>query len=180
LPSLLSSWTNLPPASAAMAIQQRASGAFARGQSLVDKVVSPEARKQYYDKTMAFAHEQPLLFTFLLIQFLLSFTPIALFLSFVLGTLALSFITALLFSLFWVGIALLVIVPTLFITVSLGIVVWIWAVSSFLVARWVYNIVPVRVKGTTEVGLPNGKKVVVDKSADGYGDLKGEVRDGVN
>jgi len=36
------------------------------------------------------------------------------------------------------------------------------------------------VKGTTEVGLPNGKKVVVDKSADGYGDLKGEVRDGVN
>jgi len=64
--------------------------------------------------------------------------------------------------------------------VSLGIVVWIWAVSSFLVAKWVYNIVPVRVKGTTELGLPNGKKVVVDKSGDGYGDFKGEVRDGVN
>jgi len=115
-----------------------------------------------------------------LIQFLLSFTPVALFLSFVLGALTLSLITALLFSLFWIGIALLVLVPTLFITVSLGIVVWIWAVSSFLVAKWVYNIVPVRVKGTTELGLPNGKNVVVDKSGDGYGDFKGEVRDGVN
>jgi hypothetical protein len=45
-----------------MAIQQRASGIFAGVQSLVDKVVSPETRKQYYDKTTAFAHEQPLLF----------------------------------------------------------------------------------------------------------------------
>jgi hypothetical protein len=45
-----------------MAIQQRASGIFARIQSLADKIVSPETRKQYYDKAMAFAHEQPLLF----------------------------------------------------------------------------------------------------------------------
>jgi hypothetical protein len=77
--------------------------------------------------------------TFVLIQTLLSFTPVALFFAFALGTLALSFITALLFSLFWIGIALFVLVPTLFITVSLGIVLWVWAVSSFLVARWVYN-----------------------------------------
>jgi len=170
-------------ASTTMGIQQNASGAFARAQSLVDKVVSPSTRKTYYDKTSAFAHEQPLLFvcphgslssplpispdhsyankpqTFLLIQVIISSTPIALFLSFALGTLALSFITALLFSLFWIGVALLLLIPTLFITVSLGIVVWIWAVSSFLVARWVYNIVPVRAVKTTEEQLRDSLEV---------------------
>lgn len=40
----------------------------------------------------------------------------------------------------------------------------IWAVSSFVVARWVYRVVPVNVRGKAEVGLPNGKKGVVEKS----------------
>lgn len=81
------------------------------------------------------------------------------------------------FSLFWIGVALLVLVPTLFITVSLGIVVWIWAVTSFLVARWLYNIVPINVKGHAEAQMPNGKKIVVHKTGEGYGDVKGEVKD---
>lgn len=161
-----------------MAVQQRASGMFARIQSLVDKLVSPSKREQYWNSTTTFAQEQPLLFTFLAAQLLLSFTPLALFLSFVLGTLALSLITALLFSLFWIGIALLVLIPTLFVTVSLGIVVWIWAVSSFVIVRWIYNSIPISVKGNTEVALPSGKKVVVNKSGEGYGDVKGEIRNG--
>jgi len=45
-----------------MGIQQRASGVVARIQSLVDKVVSPDARKEYYSKTVAFAQDQPILF----------------------------------------------------------------------------------------------------------------------
>lgn len=39
-----------------------------------------------------------------------------------------------------------------------------------------YNIVPVNVRGRTEVGLPNGKTAVVEKTGEGYGDVKGEVR----
>jgi hypothetical protein len=175
---LLSLYEVRSTALTAMGIQQRASGLIARIQSLVDKVVSPDARKEYYSKTVAFAQDQPILFvcfssgiqfppqynlrpdvnssqTFILIQFLLSSTPIALFLAFALGTLALSFITALLFSIFWIGIALLLLVPTLFITVSLGIVLWVWAVSSFLIARWVYNFVPVRVAQVTKGKMPN-------------------------
>jgi hypothetical protein len=53
-------------------------------------------------------------------------------------------------------------------------------VTSFLFARWVYNVFPVNVRGTAEMGLPNGKKVVVNKS-DGWmdnGGIKGEVVDG--
>ncbi len=73
----------------------------------------------------------------------------------------------------------MVLVPTLFVTVSLGIAVWVWAVGSFLVARWLWNLLPINVKGTAEVALPNGKKVVVNKS-DGWtntGEIKGEVVD---
>lgn len=51
--------------------------------------------------------------------------------------------------------------------------------SSFLIARWVYNIVPINVRGKTEVALPNGKRAVVTKTGEGYGDFKGEVRDGI-
>lgn len=69
-------------------------------------------------------------------------------------------------------------IPTLFVTVSLGIAVWVWLVSSFLIARWVYNMAPINIKRKTEVGLPNGKKAVVTNSGEGYGDVKAEVQNG--
>ena len=40
-----------------------------------------------------------------------------------------------------------------------------------------YSIVPINVKGNAEIKMPNGKKVMVNKSGEGYGDVKGEVRD---
>ena len=80
---------------------------------------------------------------------------------------------------FWIGVALLILLPTLFITVSLAIAVWAWAVGSFLLARWVYSIIPLSAKGKAEVGYLNGnKKVVAAKTGEGYGDVKAEV-DGV-
>ncbi|CZR54282.1 uncharacterized protein PAC_04165 [Phialocephala subalpina] len=162
-----------------MAVQQRASGVFAHVQSLVDSyIISPQTRERYWNQAGTFAQEQPLLFTFVVAQLVFSFLPLALFASFVLGTLLLSLISALLFSLFWIGVALLVLVPTLFITVSLAFVFWVWAISSFLISKWVYDRIPVSIKGQSEVGLPNGKKLVVDKG-EGKGDFKGEVQNGV-
>jgi membrane protein implicated in regulation of membrane protease activity len=96
----------------------------------------------------------------------------------VLGTLALSFISALVFTLFWIGVALLVLLPTLFITVSLAIMTWVWAVSSFVVARWVYDAMPISRHGKTEVALQNGKKTVANNIGGGYGDVKDEIKDG--
>jgi len=64
----------------------------------------------------------------------------------------------------------------LFITGSFGIAVFIWAVSSFLIARWIYTIVPVKVMGKSELALPNGKKAVVTKTGEGYGDLNAEIK----
>ena len=57
--------------------------------------------------------------------------------------------------------------PTLCVTFSVGVLVWIWAVSSFVVARWLYNALPVSVKGDVEVKGPNGTAAVVTKDEDG-------------
>ncbi|TVY35923.1 hypothetical protein LSUB1_G006355 [Lachnellula subtilissima] len=157
-----------------MTIKQQASGLIAYAQSLVDRIISPSTRQNLYNSSISFAKEQPLLASFLAIQLSLSLTPLLLFTSFVLGVLSLSLISALLFSLFWIGVALLLLVPTLFVTVSLGLIVWIWAVSSFVVVRWVYNLVPV--KGAAKVELVNGKVLKVEKRE---GEApRGEVKNG--
>jgi hypothetical protein len=59
---LLSLYEIRSTALTAMGIQHSASGLIARIQSLVDKVASPGARKEYYSKTVAFAQDQPILF----------------------------------------------------------------------------------------------------------------------
>lgn len=118
--------------------------------------------------------------SFLLIQLILVFLPFTLFASFVIATVLFSFITALLFSLFWLGAALLVLVPTLFVTVSLGIVVWIWAVCSFLATRWAYNMLPLGTSSSrVDTATPNGKTVVAMKAPDGYGNAEVRVKPAV-
>ena len=44
-----------------MAIQQQKSGMFARAQALIDLVVSPSTRQQFYSNIATFSNEQPLL-----------------------------------------------------------------------------------------------------------------------
>jgi hypothetical protein len=41
------------------------------------------------------------------------------------------------------------------------LVAWIWAVTTFVVVRWVYDFVPV--KGSAKAELVNGKVVKVEK-----------------
>jgi hypothetical protein len=36
--------------------------------------------------------------------------------------------------------------------------------------------IPISVRGGMEVGMPNGKTMVVNKTGDGYGDVDGEVK----
>jgi len=153
-----------------------AKGIYARVQGITDRVVSPDTRQQFYTNVSNFANEQPLLAAFIFIQLVLSFMPIALFASFVLATILFSFITALIFSLFWIGAALLVLVPTLFVTVSIGIAVWAWAVGSFIVSRWLYSLIPVSVKGGMAVDMPNGKTVLINKTGEGYGDVDAKIK----
>ena len=41
--------------------------------------------------------------------------------------------------------------------------VWVWAVTTYVVARWAWRVLPVSGGGRAEVGLPNGRKVVMRK-----------------
>ncbi|KAH8595857.1 hypothetical protein B0O99DRAFT_144880 [Bisporella sp. PMI_857] len=161
-----------------MAIRDIPAGILARIQALVDRVVKPETRSQFYASIQTFATDQPILATFLLLQVLLSGLPLLLFASFAIGTLLVSFVSAILFSLFWIGLALLVLLPTLFVTVSAGLAVGLWAVGSVLIAKWAYNLLP-QTRGRIEAGYGGQRKTVVTKTEDSVldGGLRAEVRE---
>ncbi|EPE31805.1 hypothetical protein GLAREA_11887 [Glarea lozoyensis ATCC 20868] len=142
--------------------------------ALANRVVSPETRAKSWENVSGFARENPLVFSFLALQILASTFPILLFLAFCAGAIAVAAISAVLFTLFWIGVALLVLLPTLFVTISLGCFAWAWALVSFVVARYVYRSVwgeegsqaLVRVKnGSAEVWEGKNEKVneVVEK-----------------
>ena len=81
-----------------------------------------------------------------------------LFVSFVGSITLFALVTAVLFTLFWTGVALLFLVPTLFLTFSVAVLVWLWIVSAFVVARWIYNLVPATA-GAGPRRQPSGKQV---------------------
>jgi hypothetical protein len=113
--------------------------------------------------------------SFLYIQLALSSLPLLIFAGFSISTILLALGTALSFILFWVGTALLILLPTLFVTISTGLGIWVWGVGSFLLARWLYNLIPVSVRGVAEVDMPNGKTVRVDKTGEGFGDVHARI-----
>lgn len=79
------------------------------------------------------------------------------------------------------GAALLVLMPILAITGTFAIATWVWAVGSFLAVRKVYSMIPMSVKGVTEVDMLSGKKLVVSKTGDGFGDVHANMmRNGAN
>ena len=89
-------------------------------------------------------------------QLLLSFLPLLIFLTFSLSTILFALGAAIVFALFWIGVALLVLVPALLVTSSIAVLVWGWAIGSFIIARWLYNHSPVGVQNNEVVKKENG------------------------
>ncbi|KAK1674932.1 hypothetical protein BDP55DRAFT_729170 [Colletotrichum godetiae] len=147
--------------------KDNAAGVYAYGQRQINRVVSSDTRQRAYGNAYNFAQEQPFLFAFILCQFIFSFLPILVFVSFSASTIAFALGAAVVFSLFWIGIALLVLVPILFFTCSIGVLVWIWAAGSFVVAKRLYEMSPIRGRGDLEIDAPNGKTYAVTKREDG-------------
>ncbi|TQN69821.1 hypothetical protein CSHISOI_05638 [Colletotrichum shisoi] len=147
--------------------KENAAGVFAYGQRQVNRVVSQDTRQRAYGNTYNFAQEQSFLFAFLLVQLIFSFIPILVFVSFSASTIAFAFGVAVVFSLFWIGVALLVLVPTLFFTCTVAVLVWVWAAGSFVVAKRLYEMSPIHARGELEVDAPNGKTYAVIKHEDG-------------
>ncbi|KAK1987569.1 hypothetical protein LZ30DRAFT_579737 [Colletotrichum cereale] len=147
--------------------KENAAGVYAYSQRQIDRVVSQDTRQRAYGSAYNLAQDQPFLFAFLLAQLILSFLPVLVFVSFAASTIAFAFGAAAVFSLFWIGVALLVLVPTLFFTCSIAVLVWVWGAGSFVVARRLYEMSPIRATGELEVHAPNGKTYAVTKHEDG-------------
>jgi hypothetical protein len=61
----------------------------------------------------------------------------------------------------------LVLCPVLFITSGIAILVWAWAIVTFLVGRKIYQMLPVSMQGDMQVKMPSGKKVIFQKERNG-------------
>jgi hypothetical protein len=60
--------------------------------------------------------------------------------------------------------------------VGLGVIIWVWAVSSWVTARWIYGLLPAT-KGQAQ-GQINGRKVFIKKEEGDFMPHGGEVRNG--
>ncbi|KAI1749698.1 hypothetical protein F4782DRAFT_533136 [Xylaria castorea] len=155
----------------------RAHNMLAYTQRQIDRVVSPSTRQRAVESTTAFASKRPLLSLFVAAQLLTALLPFLLFATFVLSTTAIALACAVSFALFWSGVALLVLVPTLFLTFGFAVLVWLWAVGAYVVFRAVYARLPARVRGS-----PNGNntdsRVIFSKHASDFDDaMNAEVRE---
>ncbi|KAH9884280.1 hypothetical protein F4778DRAFT_774736 [Xylariomycetidae sp. FL2044] len=141
----------------------KAQEAMAYSQRQVDRVVSPPTRQKAYDSTAAFATERPIFFSFLLAQVLFCFLPLLFFFGFAASTAFVSLLSAVVFTLFLVGLATLSLVPALFVASGLALLVWVWAVATFLAGRWVYHMLPEGLRSDLKLRMPNGKEVIFQK-----------------
>ncbi|POR31526.1 Uncharacterized protein TPAR_08255 [Tolypocladium paradoxum] len=133
--------------------RDRAAGVYSYAQRALDRVAAPSSRRRAYDSASALASSRPVLFSFAASQLLLSFLPLLLFVVFSASTVAVALGAAILFALFWIGVAFLLLVPALLVTSSVAVLVWAWAVGSFLVARWLYAHAPVGFTGAAQIEI---------------------------
>ncbi|KAK3366155.1 hypothetical protein B0T24DRAFT_638124 [Lasiosphaeria ovina] len=78
--------------------------------------------------------------TFILSEVIFCIIPVLVFLAFAGSVFFVAIGAALVFTLFLSGLALLLLVPALFLASAVAATVSVWAVGSFLVAQWLYNV----------------------------------------
>lgn len=93
--------------------------------------------------------------------------PVTLFTSFVLGTVAVALVSALLFSLFWISLAALVLAAALSATFALAVAAWVWGVGAYLAVAFAYGLV---VSGGQNQGQSQGQDQGQQKSQRGGSD----------
>lgn len=115
-----------------------------RVKPVVNRVLPPERLKNVQEHLISFSTAHPVLATLALSQVVFSGIPLILFVLLAVGVLVFSLVSALvigllgalLFTVFCVGVALLFLLPTLFITTFMAVGVWLWAWGAFFVVRW--------------------------------------------
>ena len=126
------------------ALQGSVSNLVDAGSGWFDKYFPPERREQVKAKLMKFATERPKLAAFLLSNIAISGPALALF--FIMSLTVLVFallagilvglIGALLFTVFCLGFALLVLLPTLFFTTFAASFIFLWGLGAYYIIKW--------------------------------------------
>ena len=114
------------------------------GSGWIDNWFPPERREQLKAKLMKFATERPQLAAFLLSNIAISGPALALFLIMSLTVLVFALLAgilvgvigALLFTVFCLGVALLVLLPTLFFTTFAASFIFLWGLGAYYIIKW--------------------------------------------
>ncbi|KAK4164268.1 hypothetical protein QBC43DRAFT_49199 [Cladorrhinum sp. PSN259] len=133
----------------------------------LDRIVPPETRLRFYSRTADFAVRRPLVFSFISSQLLLALIPLLLFASFAVSTLVFSFGAALIFTLFWAGVASLVLVPTLCVTGGLALLVWTWAITVYVSGNWLLKVFGSSSSGSKASTTSNSSHDEIESNVDG-------------
>lgn len=126
------------------ALQGGVNNLFNTGMGIIDKWFPPEKREELKNKIMKFATEKPQLAAFLLSQIALSGIPLALFVLMSITVLVFALLAgilvgvlgAVLFTVFCVGLALIILLPTLFMTTFAGTFIFLWGLAAYYIVKW--------------------------------------------
>ena len=114
------------------------------GQGYLDRWFPPQKREELKSKVAKFATEKPHLAAFLLSQLALSGGPLALFIVMSMTVLVFALLAgiivgvvgALLFTVLCVGVALIVLLPTLFMTTFAACFIFLWGLGAYYLVKW--------------------------------------------
>jgi hypothetical protein len=180
------------------ALQGGLANLLSAGQGHLDRWFPPAKREEVKAKMVKFATERPRLAAFLLSQLALSAGPLALFLIMSLTVLVFALLAgiivgvvgALFFTVFCIGLALLVLLPTLFTTTFAACFIFLWGLGAYYIVKWfnqekIPGLHPNLASGTTPQlglgGIPalNGELRPPGKEKDANGNPKhGEDKEG--
>ncbi|KAI7157329.1 hypothetical protein KC349_g5687 [Hortaea werneckii] len=115
-----------------------------KGREVMDRVITPEQRASILAKLQEFMLKNPKLSAFLGMNIALTGLPLGLFILFTLTVaifslvvgLLLGLLAAVLFTLFCVGIALTIVLPTVFFTTMAACFLFLWGLGGYYILSW--------------------------------------------
>ncbi|KAL8665561.1 MAG: hypothetical protein Q9168_007666 [Polycauliona sp. 1 TL-2023] len=125
-------------------LQGSLTGMLNKGSEWLDRLMPPEKRNELMAKASKFATEKPAMASFILSHLALSGVPMGLFIIMtitvvvfsILVALILALLAAVLFSVACVGFALIILLPTLFITTAAASFIWLWGIGAYYLLKW--------------------------------------------
>ncbi|KAL9596623.1 MAG: hypothetical protein Q9219_005660 [cf. Caloplaca sp. 3 TL-2023] len=125
-------------------LQGSLNGMLNKGSAWLDSIFPPEKRNELMAKISKFATEKPMMASFILSHLALSGVPMGLFIIMtitivifsIVAALILAVLAAVIFSVVCVGFALIILLPTLFITTAAASFIWLWGLGAYYILKW--------------------------------------------